>query len=113
MGVINFIITVIVFIISAIPLHFAVKFLKGKTSFFKTLFIAFISGIIVTAIKQYFSFFGWIIAFFISVWIYHESFRLKWWKAFSVGLVQFFISIIFLLIIGFLAAIIGISIALL
>jgi len=98
-------IVVLVFLISALPLHFAVKILGGKTSFFKTAFVTLLTGVIAGAVKQVFRFWGWLLAFIIIIWIYHEAFRLKWFKAFLAWLMQF----IFLGIFYFLAIILGIT----
>lgn len=109
---INAIITVIVFILSGLPLYFAVKFLGGKGSLLKVLFVSLITGIIISAIKETFQW-GWLLAFFILIWIYHEAFRLKWWKASIVWLIQlgFFLLLSFLATL-FVLAVAGISIAL-
>ncbi|MBT4858340.1 hypothetical protein HON49_04160 [archaeon] len=109
---ISAIITVVVFILSALPLYFAVKFLGGKGSLVKVLFVSLISGLIISAIKETFKW-GWLLAFFVLIWIYHETFRLKWWKASIVWIVQlgFFLVLTFLATLLVLA-VTGISIAL-
>jgi hypothetical protein len=102
----NILFLTIAFIISAIPLHISVKLLNGKTTFLKTVFISVISGIVFSAVYE---FFKWgLIALFVLIWIYHEAFKLKWWKA-AVAWVLQFIVIIILSIIA--ALIIGATIA--
>ena len=108
--IIAFLVIVIIFIISALPLHFAVKLLRGKTDLFKTIMVSIIAALIITALRQAFPIFGPVIAFLLLVWIYHELFRLKWWKAFLVWLVQLVIILLFSFLVGmFYAASLGIS----
>jgi len=90
------------FVLSALPLYFAVKFLGGKTGIIKTIFIMVLSGFIISAIQFRYNLFGGILAFLVLVWIYHEAFRLKWWKAFFVWIVQF----MFVLLLSFLFSLI-------
>jgi hypothetical protein len=94
----DILITLIGFIISSLPLYFSAKLMGSKTSFVKTLFVAFITGIIISAIQIKFKVFGSIIAFFILIWIYHEVFRLKWLKAFFAWALQFIFVAMFYLI---------------
>jgi hypothetical protein len=99
------------FIISSLPLYLSVKFLGGKTSILKTVFISIAVGIIVTAIKSYFSTWGGLIAFFMMIWIYHEAFRLKWIKALLAWILQFvFVIIMYFIMSLILGTILGISI---
>lgn len=104
------VVLVLAFIISSLPLYFAVKALGGKTSLFKTMMVTLISGIIFAAVKARFSF-GWLLAFFILIWIYHEFFRLRWGKAFIAWILQFiFIALFYVIVTIVLAAMIGITI---
>ncbi|MCF7860801.1 hypothetical protein K9M79_01030 [Candidatus Woesearchaeota archaeon] len=99
------------FIISSLPLYLSVKFLGGKTSILKTVFISIITGFIVTAIKSYFSTWGGILAFVAMIWIYHEAFRLKWLKAILAWILQFvFVAIMYYVVTLILGTILGISI---
>lgn len=105
-----FLLGFVLFMLSSLPLHFSVKLLGGKTSILKTMLVVFVSGIIVTAIQNYVQLIGGLIAFLVLIWIYHEIFRLKWFKAFAAWLLQFvFIVIIYLLAAIFLVSLIGIS----
>ncbi len=110
MALIHILLTLFVFLISSLPLYFAVKSLKGKTTLLKTVLVTFVTGIVVSAIRTQFEIFGGIIAFFVLIWIYHEVFRLKWIKAFLAWILQFVFIILFYLIIGLiLAALLGVS----
>ena len=50
----NIAITVLIFILSALPLYFAVKLLGGKSSLIKATLVTVISGILVSAIQAAF-----------------------------------------------------------
>jgi hypothetical protein len=95
MSMFRILLTILIFLISAIPLNIAVKFLGGKTNLIKTALISLIAGIVVGFIQDKFRVYGSIIAFIILIWIYHESFRLKWLKAIIAWLLQFVIIAIF------------------
>jgi len=81
---ISAIITLVIFIVSAFPLHKAVKIFKGKTKFHKTLFVVIISGIVILLINSIFTVWAGIIAFIFLIWIYRKAFKLKWHKALMV-----------------------------
>ena len=103
-------IIIVVMIISALPLYFAVRFLGGKTTIFTTLLVMFITGIVVSAVRYLFRTFGGIIAFVLMIWIYREIFRLKWWKAFVAWLLQFvFIAVFYVIAVVVAGLILGIS----
>jgi hypothetical protein len=63
----------------------------------------------VSSIKYSFKFWGGLLAFIMLIWIYHEIFRLKWFKAFLAWLLQFVFIAIFYAILIFIAAFVGIS----
>ena len=86
--IITLIAGILAFVITSLPLYFAVKFLGGKTTIFKTVFINIIAGIVVSAVQYFFLVYGSIIAFIVLIWIYHEAFRLKWFKALLAWVLQ-------------------------
>jgi len=102
MSITNILLTILIFIISSIPLNIAVKILGGRTNLLKTALISLIAGIIIGFIPYA------IIGFIILIWIYHEVFRLKWFKAFFAWLLQFIIIGIFY----FILALLGIALIL-
>jgi hypothetical protein len=103
-------ILILAFIISSLPLYFAVKALGGKTTLLRTMMVTLISGIIFAAVKARFSF-GWLLAFFILIWIYREFFRLRWGKAFVAWILQFiFIALFYVIVTIVLAMVIGITV---
>lgn len=95
-------ILVLTFIISSLPLYFTIKILNGKTTLGLTILIVFISGALVSVIDYFFKIWGGLIAFLVMVIIYHEVFRLKWWKSLIVWLVQFIIILLVLFILNLL-----------
>jgi len=103
----------VIFLISALPLYFAVVLLGGKESWLKTAFISLISGLIVAVIELVFRTWGWLIAFVVLIWIYHEAFRLKWWKAVVVWFLQgVFIVLFYIVLVLLLGSLLGISLVL-
>ena len=106
--IISLLVIVLIFIISALPLYFAVKFLGGKTTLFKTIIVAFLTGIITFAINSQFKF-GGLIAFLVLVLIYREFFKLKWWKALLVWFVQLVFVALFTFIAIVISGLIGLS----
>jgi hypothetical protein len=110
-AIIAFIILIIIFLISALPLYFAVKLLNGKTTLFKTAVVTLISGIVVSIIKLIFETWGALIAFVILIWVYHEIFRLKWHKAVLVWLIHLAFIVIFNFLFGLIATVSGIALA--
>ena len=104
------IITVLIFVISALPLYFAVLLFGGKTSITKAVIINLISGIAVAIINFIFNTWGGAIAFVVLVWIYREAFRLKWWKSVLTWVLELVFIVALYIIIGFLLVpVIGVS----
>jgi len=87
-NLIKTIVILVLFIFSAMPLHRAIKFFKGKTKFSKTLLITFISGIVISLISSYIQIYLGIITSIALIWIYKKAYKLKWFKAFLVWLLQ-------------------------
>jgi len=94
----GFLVTVLIFIVSSLPLYFAVKFLRGKTTLLKTVLINLLTGVVVYAINETFLRYGTLIAFVALIWIYHEMFRLKWLKAFIAWVLEIIFVAIFSLV---------------
>ena len=99
---------IIVFIISAIPLYFAVEFLGGKTTFLNVLLVNLIAGVLFAVLGNKFLF-GTLLAFFVLIWIYHEVFRLKWYKAVLAWILQFVFIALFYLFLFLIGLLFGIS----
>ena len=106
---IAFFVLIVIFLLSALPLYFAVKLLNGRTTLFKTAIITFISGVIVSIVNYLFKTWGALIAFVLLIWIYHDVFRLKWHKAFLAWILQLAFIITFRYIFGWITALFGIT----
>ena len=97
----SIILDILIFILAAIPLYFAVDFLGGKTSFLNVVLVNLVTGVLYAVLRSWSFFFGGILAFILMLWIYHEVFRLKWLKAFFAWLLQFVFMALFYLLLFF------------
>jgi len=109
-GFIALFVLFVVFLISALPLNMAVKFMGGKTNLLKTAIVSLIAGLVVTAVRGFFDVLGGIFAFLILIWIYHLVFNLGWLRALAAWFLQFiFLVVLYLVLIMFFGVVIGIS----
>ena len=86
------------FIVSALPLHFAVKFFGGKTNVIKTLVVMLFGSFLVSLVRGTLGIFGGLAAFVVLIWLYRISFHLGWAKAILVWLLQFVILALFFML---------------
>ncbi len=101
-------ITLAIFIISALPLYFAVKMLGGKATLLKILIINLIVALVSFMINFLFQTWGGLIAFILMIWIYKDFFKLGWLRALLAWLLQFVFAVIIVIIL----ALLGVTIAL-
>jgi hypothetical protein len=90
-------------ILTAIPLHIAVKLLGGNSSIVKAMLVNIITGILTTTFRTQYGYLGIVLGFLFTLWIYREVFRLIWIKSFLVFIVQAFIILLgalFLILLG-------------
>lgn len=92
-------ITAIVFIVSGIPLHLAVKLFGGDTSLLKTALIVALSGIVVGIVRSVAGVYGGILSFIVLIWIYKVSFDLGWISTLLAWISQFVILVMIVLVI--------------
>ena len=90
-------IIVVAFIIASLPLHMAARMLGGKSTILKAIGVNIISSLIISAIYSFLPYAS-LLAFFALIWIYREMFRLKWFKAFLVWIIQATLTFLFILI---------------
>ena len=90
--------TVIVFFLSALPLHLAVKIFGGETNIFKTMIVMFLGGLLVAVVRSATGIFGGILSFIVLLWLYRVTFDLGWISAFLVWILQFVIVAVFFVI---------------
>jgi len=108
-ALITFSILVVIFLISALPLYFAVKLFNGKTTLFKTAIITLISGVIVSIMNNFFKTWSTLIVFVLLIWIYHDVFKLNWYKSFFVLIIQFTFIFSFKAVLWFISVLFGIA----
>ncbi|MCF7798563.1 hypothetical protein K9M74_01530 [Candidatus Woesearchaeota archaeon] len=109
----SLLVILIITMLAAVPLHFSVKLLHGKTNFFKTIIINVMSGILVNVCGMIIPLFGLVIGLIITVFLFKYAFKVSFLKAILILLINTIISILLGLIgillgIGAIAAIIGI-----
>lgn len=86
------------FLVSALPLHLAVKTLNGKTNILKTILVMVLGGFIVALVRSVIGIFGGLFAFIVLIWLYRIAFRMGWLRAIMVWLLQFvFLALFFIL----------------
>jgi len=108
-AILAFLIKFIIFCISAFPLYFAVSIFRKKVSFLSVLLVTLISGFLITALNSYFKVWGFLISFLILILVYREVFRLKWFNAFIVWVLQFLFIVLFIGLSALIAALLGFS----
>jgi hypothetical protein len=96
-------------VILAIPLYLTVGLLGGKRSLFNTIIVNLLTGFLFVAIQAQYAFWGLFIAFFLSVWLYREIFRLRWWKAILAYVLQFVLLFVFTIILAAIFAAAGLT----
>jgi hypothetical protein len=100
-------ITLVIIIISALPLHLAVVFLNGRTSILRTFLVMLVVGVLSSVVISFLPFWGVFIAWILLIWIFHEMFRLKWVKA----VIAWVLWLIFIIIMGWILSVFGLSLA--
>ncbi|MBN1175864.1 hypothetical protein JXA48_04435 [Candidatus Woesearchaeota archaeon] len=101
-----FLIITLIFILSALPLYFAVKLFGGKTKLWKTIIINILAGLVVLIINALFPLIGGIVAFVIILFMYMYFFRIGFLRAVLVWLLEVVLVVIFWII----GIILGISV---
>lgn len=104
---IQLLITFIGLVILAIPLYLTVGFLGGKTGILKAIATNLLTGFLFVALRAKYPVWGWLLGFLLSVWLFHEIFRLRWWKALVAFFLQFVILVVFWFLAGALLAAAG------
>ena len=102
----SLLIIIAIFIISALPLYFAVKFLGGRTKLWKTIIINILAGIVLLIINTLVPVIGGIVAFVIILMMYMYFFRIGFLRAILVWVLE----IILVAIFWFIGTILGIGI---
>ncbi|MFH1126684.1 MAG: hypothetical protein ABIG84_04335 [archaeon] len=82
----GFVGAVLIILISALPLYFAVKLLGGEATIFKVLMVNLIAAIVGAVFKLP------LIGFLLLLFIYKEVFKLSWFGAFAAWILQFVVA---------------------
>ena len=89
MGIIGI---VLLLVISSLPLYFAVKFLGGKATILKVIFVNLFVGIVSGVLSIP------LLGFILLLFIYKKFFELSWLKAFFALILQFVVAVILVVI---------------
>lgn len=103
------VLTFIGLVILAIPLYITVGLLGGKRSLLSVIVVNLLTGFLFVALQAKYPFWGVLLGFFLAIWLFHEIFRLKWWKAIVAFFLQFLILVLFWFLVGAVLAAAGIA----
>ena len=84
---------VLLLVISSLPLYFAVKFLGGKATILKVIFVNLFVGIISGVLSIP------LLGFILLLFIYKKFFELSWLNAFFAWILQFVVAVILVVIV--------------
>ena len=87
-GITAILIIILIFVLAALPLHFAVKIMGGKTTILKTILINIIAGLVLALITSAAPIFGGILGFLGLLFTYMFFFRIGFLRALVVWLLQ-------------------------
>lgn len=93
-------ITLAIFVVSALPLFFAVKMLGGRTSIIKIIIINVLVALVSFIINFFFHTWGGLLAFILMIWMYKEFFRLGFIRAILAWLLQFVFAVLIVILLG-------------
>ncbi len=81
-------ISLVLFLLSALPLHKAVRIVKRKSTYSKALLITFIAGVTVALLNAIIPYFLGLLSVFTLLIIYKRAYKLTWNKALFVWILQ-------------------------
>jgi hypothetical protein len=111
-----FVVLLIIVIIVALPLHFSVGLLGGKSSLLKAFFMTIIAQVLAAFISYRitsfnpFRFLIGVLGIIFLVWLFREVFRLRWHKAVLLWIVYMVVSVILIWLFKIILAMLAISI---
>ena len=97
---------IVVLIITALPLHIAVKMLRGKSSILKVIGTNILVALVTFLIHIFIGAFATILSFIAMLFIYKSMFRMGWFRSFLAWLMQLVIIaiiVIILILVGILS----------
>jgi hypothetical protein len=91
-----------VIIVSALPLHLAVGLLGGRSSILRVFLVMVLTAIITIVVNMILPIWGTFVAWFLLIFVFRESFKLKWIKAILAWILWIVFIFLFSLFLGFL-----------
>ena len=101
--------TLLGLLILAIPLYITVGLLGGRRSIVTVIIVNLLTGFLFFAMQTTYPVWGWFVAFLLSVWLYREIFRLRWWKAIVAYFLQFVLLFLFSILLAAVLAAAGLT----
>ena len=89
----NLVYLAIVLVISSLPLYFAVKFMGGRSSIIRVIFVNFVMAAIFVYLGIYLNAYLGIAAFLSTLLVYKIIFRLSLFRSFLAWVLQYIIAI--------------------
>ena len=80
---------IVVFVVSALPLYFAVKLLGGHTGLLHAAGATFLGGIVVALVNVLLTTFAGVVAFIALIFLYKVMFRMGWIRTLIAWALQF------------------------
>ncbi len=96
----NLFIFFLLLVISALPLHFAVMVMRGRTNLLKSTLVMVACAIIVVLLIALIPFGGGLLSLPILIFIYIKVFYLSWYRAILVWIIQMVFIMLFTFLIG-------------
>jgi hypothetical protein len=87
-GLVAIITIILALLVWSLPLFITVKIFGGKTSLLRALGVNILIAVMAITISAVLNFWAGIVIFILTLLLYREMFRLKWWKAVVVWLIQ-------------------------
>ena len=118
-GLLFLLVVFILVILTALPLHFGVKLLNGKSTIFKAFLMTFVSQFFTSFITIRLGSISIIrtviglLGMFLLILMYREVFKLKWYKALLLWFLYLIFVFVFQLVLGFILAILPFTIPIL
>ena len=87
--------SVIIVVLSAIPLNLAIKLLGGETNLFRVLYVNFFIAVISVLLSIYVESLAGVLSFFALLFLYKVMYDLSWLRALLAWCLQFVIIFVF------------------
>jgi hypothetical protein len=95
----------VVIVVSALPLHLAVGMLGGRSSILRAFIVMIVTAVGTIIVNFFLPVWGIFVSWFLLIWVFRESFRLKWFKA----ILAWILWIVFIFLFSLLLGVFGLS----